>query len=167
MRDFFSVIIMPFSIFWELMLLAVVFLILKRKTASRVIAFFSFLWLAIISTCFIPDLLVEKLENKYSPLKMPNELTGRKPVFIMVLGGGISNPTKLISLDRLPASFLSRLTEGVRIHGVISNSKIVVSGGRSVSSVDHPDEITRAAISLGVSSASLEEINGAGNMSEE
>src|SRR5665648_266129 len=101
MRDFFSILIMPLSILWLLITLAVILFLLKKNSASKWLFLITFLWLLTISTGFIPDKLVKSLENQYSPLRVMTGTPGSGPVFIMVLGAGYSADDSLFPVDRI------------------------------------------------------------------
>ena len=68
MREILSFIIMPFSIFWILLILSGVMLMAKKKKITRWLLFIAIAWLLIISTRFVPEILAARLENRYKQI---------------------------------------------------------------------------------------------------
>jgi uncharacterized SAM-binding protein YcdF (DUF218 family) len=167
MRDFLSILIMPLSIMWLLILMAGILFLLKKKRTASCFVSISLLWLLTISTGFIPVMLVDSLENQYPPLNITDDLAGSTPVYIMVLGHGYTNDKKLPHIDQLSANSLFRLMEGIRIHQLISGSKIVFSWGEVKASEKYSDAMSQAAISLGVDTSFIKKINRVKNTKDE
>ena len=158
MHDFFSVLIMPLSILWVLIIVAVTFLLFKKLRTTILFFLISFLWLLIISTGFIPSVLVDSLENQYPPLNIRDNMVDSTPVYIMVLGANFSGDQKLSPNNKLSSIALGRLVEGIRLHRLIQGSKIVFSDNIPKLIGNQADIMTQAAIALGVKSACIEKI---------
>ncbi len=167
MRDFISILIMPLTIFWLLIISAAVLFLVKRKKSSVFLIFTSLLWLLIITTRFISDRLVNRLENQYTPLVLTDSITGRYPVYIMILGAGYYADDRFTAIDRISANSLCRLAEGIRLQRLITGSKIVLSGDNTSEHGNQAELMTRAAVSLGVQSSFIEKIGGARNTGDE
>ena len=156
MRTFISNIILPLPVLWVFMLLAFIQYIRKKKTSSRIFVVLSVLWLLVISTPFVTDLLVRNLENRYAVFS-PEYLQNKKgPVNILVLGGGCTDDKRLPANSQLEAGSIARLSEGIRIHRLFPGSTLITSGYAGTSN-DTPHAIVaaKAAILLGVDPASI------------
>jgi uncharacterized SAM-binding protein YcdF (DUF218 family) len=158
MKEFLQKLIMPLTIFWLLLILNGVLYLLKRKKATRWLFFITVAWFLIISTKFIPDLLVSRLENQYSPLVKIDAANFTSPVYIMVLGAGYSDDKKLNPTDRLSVTALGRVVEGIRLYRLIPGSKLIFSGFSGRLSVSQAEVSVAAAISLGVSHSDIKSL---------
>jgi len=167
MREFLSNLIMPLSILWLQIILAIILYILNIKRAGKLFLCISLLWFMMISTSFIPDFLVNSLESQYSPIKISNDLITNNETYIVVLGGGFSNDDNLPPNDRLTGSSLFRLTEGIRLHKLISGSVLVVTGNSDGDAENQADLMAKAAISFGVNTSCIKKITAAKNTSDE
>ena len=116
---------------------------------------------------FIPDILINSLENQYPPLNIPRDISESDTVYIMVLGAGLTGTSDLSANNELSASSICRLVEGIRIHRLISGSKIVFSGYSSGQLANQADIMEQAAISLGVEASHINKVNWARNTSDE
>jgi uncharacterized SAM-binding protein YcdF (DUF218 family) len=76
-------------------------------------------------------------------------------VFILVLGGGHTDDTRLSSTNQLSPSALSRLIEGIRIQRLKPANILVLSGYRGKGDVAHAEVLRRAAVVLGIPPESL------------
>lgn len=107
------------------------------------------LWLALASTPPLPTLLVESLENQYTPLLQAPSFS--LPTHILVLGGGHVSDERLPPNDQLSEQALSRLVEGIRLHRLIPGSKLALSGySRPGITPSHAEVMAQTAIILGV-----------------
>ena len=88
----------------------------------------SFVWLLLITTPFLPDLLVSNLENQYSTISETKLDSLNGHVNVLVLGGGITNDLRLPPNNQLSEIALCRLSEGIRIVRIIPDSKLITSG---------------------------------------
>ena len=116
----------------------------------------SVLWLLIISTPFVPNLLAKNLENQYTVFSSEYLPSKKESVNILVLGGGHTNDKRLPANSQLGGSSLARLTEGIRIHRLFPGSTLITSGYAGKSN-DKPNAIVsaNAAMLLGVDSANI------------
>jgi len=96
-----------------------------RRAAIGLIAA-SAVMLLFVSTPFLPERLLSNLENAYAPIS-ENELPHAD--WIVVLGGGASGGEKKPPADRLSASSLYRIAEGVRLAESIPDAVLITSGG--------------------------------------
>jgi uncharacterized SAM-binding protein YcdF (DUF218 family) len=155
---------MPLPFFWLMVTLASVFAIRGRKKTSGRLMVFSVLWLLVISTPFIPDLLVAGLENRYPVYALPGESpctateteSGASGVNILVLGSGHTNDSRLQATNRLSETALARLTEGIRLQRQIPASLLITSGWSGKrETVPQAEVLAQAALLLGVDSSQV------------
>jgi uncharacterized SAM-binding protein YcdF (DUF218 family) len=110
----------------------------------------------VISTPFVPNLLVRNLENRYTVFSPEYLQNKKRPVNILVLGGGHTDDERLPANSQLAESSLARLAEGIRGHRLLPKSTLITSGygGKSndTSNAIVPDN---AAMLLGVDSADI------------
>jgi uncharacterized SAM-binding protein YcdF (DUF218 family) len=141
---------MPLTIFWIILLTGIVLYFLKRKRTGLGLVFFSVLWLAIISTPFLPHLLVSSLEKRFPPLLELPKLPANDTVYILVLGGGHMENVNLPPNDQLSLSSVSRLLEGIRLHRLSPGSRMVFSGIAKNYNYSHATVMRQSALSMGV-----------------
>ncbi len=163
MREGISFILRPLTIFWILFIVSALLIILRRAKSGRIILIITFVWLTVISTRFIPEMLIKKLENSYKPLALNDSITLKNPVYIMVLGGGYSDDISLFANDRLSLNSLARLVESIRVHNLVSGSKIMAGGYKDRLKTTQSDNIEDAAILFGCKPADLIKISIAVN----
>lgn len=150
MKSLLSELILPLSVFWILILVAVFLRLRKKNKSSQYLLVISVCWFLIISTPFLPNLLVLHLENQY-PVVSPKVLNDlNQPVNILVLGGGHSNDERLPATNQLSESALTRLVEGIRLHLQIPNSSLITSGFAGQEGISQAEVLAKAAVVLGV-----------------
>lgn len=74
---------------------------------------------------------------------------------MLVLGGGFTNDTSLPANSRLASNSLTRVVEGIRVHRLIPNSKLIFSGKAKKGSISIAETMRLTALSLGVDSSSI------------
>ena len=156
MRTIISNIILPLPVLWIFILLAFIQYIRKKKTSFRIFVVSSVLWLMVISTPFVPNLLVRNLENRYTVFSPEYLQNKKRPVNILVLGGGHADDERLPDNSQLAESSLARLAEGIRVHRLLPKSTLITSGyaGKS-NDTPHAIVLANAALILGVDSSSI------------
>lgn len=150
LKEALSTLIMPLPIFWILVFISLFFLIIKKFKIGKILAAISFIWLFVISTPFIPNLLIKSLESQYSSLLYPEKEIKDSLVNILVLGGGHTSDISLPANNQLSDAALARLIEGIRIHRLIPNSKLIVSGSKVSDAQSQALIMKNTAIALGV-----------------
>lgn len=113
------------------------------------------LWLLLISTPFLPDLVVGYLEDKYMPVANTDIENIQVPVNILVLGGGHTDDLRLPFNSQLSESTLARLTEGIRLHQRLNNSKLITSGYGRTNQLSDARVSANTAILLGIESSRI------------
>jgi uncharacterized SAM-binding protein YcdF (DUF218 family) len=159
MREFFSFIFMPSGIFLVLTIIGIGFYLLKRTGIGKIIIILAGLWFLMITTKFLPEIVISNFEDKYPTLAKTDIFLDTEAVNIMILGGGYSDDMSLMPNDQLNDNTLKRLSEGIRIHRLIPISKIVSGGCDGRLKLKQSDVISRAALSLGVDSSDLKVLN--------
>jgi len=108
------------------------------------------LWLLLVSTPFIPNLLVENLESRYEVFSENALMDTGKHVYILVLGCGHTNDERLPANNQLSVAALGRLAEGIRLQRQIPGSMIITSGSRGKEKKPQSTVLAEAAVLLGV-----------------
>lgn len=148
MRSFLSQILLPLPLFWILLITGYLLFIRKKIYAAKIITGAAVLLLILVSTPFVPQMLVKNLENRYPVFEAEKIDKTIQPVHILVLGGGHTNDDRLPATGKLSESALTRLTEGIRIHRDIPGSRLITSAfGKTV---PHAKVLADAAVLLGV-----------------
>jgi uncharacterized SAM-binding protein YcdF (DUF218 family) len=122
-----------------------------EKIWFRILLGLTIVWILLISTKYIPDLLIENLEKEYLIKNSLTEVSNEKSFNILILGAGFSDDPSLPPNDQIENSTLGRLCEGVRVYRTIPGSKIVTGSYKGKMKITQGDAILNAAIALGVS----------------
>ena len=104
--------------------------------------------LALFSYTPFSDIALRSLECRYASLVDVSQFSDIK--WVVVLGGGHNSDSRLIATSQLSESSLSRLVEGVRIHRLLPESRLVLSGGAVFDPVSEAEVMARAAEIMGV-----------------
>ena len=104
--------------------------------------------LVLFSYTPFPDISLKSLEYRYAPLIDVSQFSDIK--WVVVLGGGHHSDFKLPATSQLSESSLSRLVEGVRIHKLLPESCLVLSGGSVFDPVPEAKVMARAAEVMGI-----------------
>lgn len=118
----------------------------QRKGFGSFLIFVSLALLALVSFQPFTSSLLLKLERQYQPF-LPTEA----PVdYVMVLGNSHVVDDELPPTSELSRVALMRLVEGIRIHFMYPNSKLILSGYDGGYEVSHARMLARVAMALGV-----------------
>jgi uncharacterized SAM-binding protein YcdF (DUF218 family) len=120
----------------------------RRRWSGRILVGTLVLFLLTASRPF-PELLVGYLENQYQPLHDLEALSSLDSVHVLVLGGGHTADPDLPATGQLSTQALQRLTEGLRIHRQLPQSRLIVSGYGNRSSRSQAEILRQAALELG------------------
>ena len=97
-------------------------------------------------------MLVKAKESQYPVLIAPlQKIADSTEVIILVLGAGHSHTSGFTVNDRLSDTALKRLVEGIRLHRLLPNSKLMCSGYSSSSRQTQAEVLAETALLLGVS----------------
>lgn len=143
----------PFTIFWILLLISAVTYLLKKERVFRWLLLLMVGWFFVITTPMVPMYMLKSLEDRYEPLKFPEDkLNTAQEIHIVVLGAGYFGTNRFPATTTLQSTTLKRLIEGVRLYNTLPNSKLITSGPYSFHNKPSQAEVAKsAAISLGVS----------------
>ena len=145
----------PLTIFWILAITAIVLLYLKRRKSGLILLLISGFWLFFITTSLFSRYPVFFLERKYPTLfTVPDSLKGSE-TYILVLGSGHTCDKNLTPTNQLSLNALGRLTEGIRLHRQIPESKIILSGYGEYEPMSHAEMLREAAIEMGINDTCL------------
>jgi len=159
--------IMPLSLFWMLLAFSGIMLLLKKKKATRWLFLIALIWLLVISTRFVPDLLVSRLESSFKSFSESDCYNLKNPVNIIVLGGGHSDDNRFPVNDRLSGVALGRMIEGIRIIKMIPGSNLITSGYAGSLSISQAELLKENAVMLGVDSSRIRTITTTRNTIDE
>jgi uncharacterized SAM-binding protein YcdF (DUF218 family) len=158
---------MPLPVLYLLLGAGIVLLKIKKKRATKWLFLIAGIWLLVISTRFIPDLLIRSLENRYPSLPEVEKTSYTTPIYVMVLGGGHSDDRDLPPNDLLSGAALGRLAEGIRLHRLLPESRLVLSGYPGRSSLSQAEVLARTALSLGVLESDIKRLATTRNTGDE
>lgn len=158
---------MPLTIFWIILLTGIVLFLLKRKRTGLITGVFSIIWLAMISLPFLPQQLAWSLEKRFPPLFEPPKIPTNDTVYILVLGGGLMENVNLPPNDQLSLSSACRLLEGMRLHRLLSGSRMVFSGITRDHKYNHATVMRQSALSMGVEDKEISLLPNSVNTQEE
>ena len=140
----------PFNILWMMVFAGIMCALLKKKAVMRGIFIGAGLWFLVISTPFLPTLLLNSLERQYEPVLAGQLSDSATSYHIIVLGGGHGFDDRLPANSLLSSTALSRLSEGIRIHLQIPNSTLILSGYSSSGRTTQAEMLKDTALLLGV-----------------
>lgn len=120
----------PLPIFWLFIILGMVLFLIGVVPIAYYVIMFAFIFLLLISTPFLPEYFLKKLEGKYNYLLHTDHLSeNSSEVFIHILGAGYSNDSRLSNTANLHLSSTYRIVEGLRLFNCLENSKFILTGG--------------------------------------
>ncbi|MFK7807954.1 MAG: ElyC/SanA/YdcF family protein [Saprospiraceae bacterium] len=103
----------------------------------------------------LPEYLVRKLERKYPAYNNTFTKVKKQYAHVLVLGGGFTNDTSLPPNSRLASNSLTRVVEGIRVHRLLPNSKLIFSGKAKKGEISIAETMRATALSLGVDSTDI------------
>lgn len=166
MRQILSLVFTPIGIFCFFIALALIFKKFGRIRAYRIILAVTCIWLLVITTKFIPDLMVNSLESQYQSYKVSQNPGERGESDILILGAGFSDDPSLPPNDQLENSTLARLCEGLRIHHILPDSRIICGGIIEHLTFKQSEAVSLAAVGLGVDPSNVETFDITSNNTE-
>ena len=142
----------PLPVLLLLLLSALVLLLAGKRRASLVFIFLATTVLIVCGYGFFTRSDLYELERQYPPfavqLLTPEQEQHLK--YVVVLGNShVSDPGIPIS-SQISGSSLRRIVEGIRIHRMLPQSKLVISGGRNFDPVANARIVGELTLQLGV-----------------
>lgn len=135
----------PFFMVLCLIFLALIGLFYQWRYAPyRSILLLVFCTFLMLSTGWLPAFLTHYLENQYQAIKTPRPSVA----WIVVLSGGQADLSGIVIPDRLYGSSIKRLLEGMRVHNMLPESKLLISGGGYASEYSEAESMHDLALML-------------------
>jgi len=139
----------PVSICLVLLVLGLIFLwFTRRQKTGKVLVTIGVVLLALFSYSAFSDHLLGPLEYRYPPVLNPAGFSDVK--WVVVLGSGHISDPRLPVTGQIDESAAVRLVEGIRLHRMLPDSKLVLSGGRVFDPVPHARVMADVAAVVGV-----------------
>lgn len=135
MKSVISYFLNPIPIFGILILVGILLWRLKEKKWAGGFFVASALWFLMISTSFVPEVLLNNLEKQYPVFRLDERFGRDDSVHILVLGSGHINDSRLQVHNQLTETSLARITEGIRIQKLFERSLLVTSAAHMQRSV--------------------------------
>ena len=118
----------PLSLSLEILLFGLFLLWFTRKQKTgKIVVSIGVLLLMIFSFGIISNTLLRPLEYKYAPRLSLEDMHHVK--WVVVLGGGHTSDPQIPVTSQLSDASTARLIEGIRLHNMLPQSKIILSGG--------------------------------------
>lgn len=122
-----SSLIYPFPFCFELLVLGLLILLLTRfQRLGKGLVAGGLVLMAVFSFAPVPGMMGKSLEHRYWPANRATDLKGVR--YIAVLGSGYTTDYRLPPNSRLNTTALARLIEGIRLHRMIPESRLIFSG---------------------------------------
>lgn len=118
-------------------------------------------------TGYVPGYLADRLERKFPVYQRSVGIQDSTATLILVLGSGYTLDKRLPANSQLGNTALSRLVEGIRVHKLIPNSKIVTSGYAPDGNETQAQVTKRAALLLGIDANKITTLDKPTNTQEE
>jgi uncharacterized SAM-binding protein YcdF (DUF218 family) len=152
LKNFLGKLISPTPLL-SLLLILGIFFIKKKQKLQKYHYIFLCLCFFIIGCNPLIDFSLDKYENIHPKYEQTSQNLSIK--YIVVLGGGI-DPTSTQPLSsQLSVASSIRLIEGIRIHNVYQDSKLVLTGKGGYEQLTEAAAMAQMAIALGVNKDSI------------
>jgi len=139
----------PIPLCIEILLLGLFFLWFTRKQkAGRIVVSIGVLLLCTLSYGAVSDIVVRPLEYEHPPLMKLEDVCEVK--WVVVLGGGHTSDPKVPITSQLSRASIVRLVEGIRLHNMLPESKLILSGGSAFDPVPNANVLADVALAIGV-----------------
>ena len=133
----------------------------RRRLVGRICLTLGVVMFFVFGTGPFPDMMLHSLENDYPPfgpeVAEAQFVAGWKPAYVVVLGGDHTANPNLPVTSRLGPKTTARLNEGLRMHRLYPNTKLIVTGGKTNKNqlIAIADDMAEVAESWGVSRESM------------
>ena len=124
----------------------------RRQKIGKIVVSIGVLLLMIFSIGIISNTLLRPLEYKYTPLLSLEDMHHVK--WVVVLGGGHISDPQIPITSQLSDASTTRLLEGIRLHNMLPESKIILSGG-GFDPVPNAKIMADVALSIGINKEDL------------
>lgn len=141
--------LLPLSICLEILLVGLWLLLFTRKQKTgKAIILLGIASLILFSYAPVADVALRSLEYRYPPLV--DVLPFSDVAWVVVLGGGHHSDSTLPVTSQLSESSISRLAEGIRIHRLLPESRLLLSGGAVFDPVSEANVMAEVAGTMGI-----------------
>ncbi|MCC5914782.1 MAG: YdcF family protein [Balneolaceae bacterium] len=140
----------PFHVLIGLVLLFALGRYLKLNRLAFYSGISALLWFLISTTPLVPTILMNQLEDRYTPVYAESLSDLDAPYHIVVLGSGHGFDDRLPANTLLSQRAVMRLSEGIRLHRMLPNSTLILSGYSSSGRTTQAEMLRDAAVLLGV-----------------
>lgn len=148
-KEILGLMCMPLSIAGILMFAGVAMLVATgRQVLGKIVVSLGVIVALGAAWAPLADRLLSPLETRHAPLVLSEVPPGVRQ--IVVLGGGHVSDARLPDTGRLSGSSLARLAEGIRLHRLLEDSRLVFTGAAVFDPEPHARVMARAAVDLGV-----------------
>jgi len=150
LKKILTLFMMPFTVSLGVLGGGILLLWARRGVrAAKIMLTLGFLSLTALSFSAVADQFIKPLESRYPPLVDTANLKNVK--WVVVLGGGQASNPDYPANAQIGNSSLARLVEGVRLHRLVPESKLLLSGGAVFD--PSPEAVIMAAVArmLGIS----------------
>jgi len=125
----------------------------RRQKAGKIVVCLGIVLLMLFSYTPFSDISLRLLEYKYTPLTDLHQFSDIK--WVVVLGGGHNSDQKFPVTSQISKSSLSRLVEGIRLHKLLPESSLVLSGGAVFDPVPEAKVMAGVAEIMGIGDDNL------------
>ena len=141
--------VLPLSVCIGILLIGVCCLFFTRKQKTgKAIILLGIASLIIFSYAPVADVALRSLEYRYPPLV--DVVPFSDVAWVVVLGGGHHSDSTLPVTSQLSESSISRLVEGIRIHRLLPESRLLLSGGTVFDPVPEANVMAEVAGTMGI-----------------
>jgi uncharacterized SAM-binding protein YcdF (DUF218 family) len=145
----------PLNLTLEILLLGLILLwFTRRQRLARTLVTGGWLLLLLSSCAPVSNWMLGSLEWRYRPVTDPAAL-GARVRWIVVLGGGHANDGRLGPSGQLTTATLARLMEGIRLHRLLPDSRLLLSGGAPFGRIPDANVMAEAAVLFGVNRSDI------------
>ena len=134
---------LPFGLGLSLVGLLLLWFTARQKLGKSLVTV-GVVLLLLLSAAPVAEKLLAPLEDVYLPYGVPATGAGSHDdvAFVVVLAGGLPTEPALPITRQVGARGMARLVEGVRVHRLCPNSKLVLSGGLGANPNTPRDELS-------------------------
>jgi len=139
----------PVPLCLEILLLGLLLLwFTRRQRTGKIVVSIGVVLLAALSYSAVSNVFLRPLEYRYRPLLKAEEICDVN--WVVVLGGGHTSDPQIPITSQLSDDSMARLVEGIRLHNMLPESKLILSGGSAFDPVPNADVLADVALAIGV-----------------
>lgn len=161
MKKIISPLFQPLTLGLEIILCGLILLCFTRRQRwGRIVTIVGVLVILLLSLAPVSMYILRPLEYCYPPFM--SETTGERTIaaalpisWIVVLGGGSTDDTEVPVNSRLSLESIARLTEAVRLYGMLPGCRLILSGGAPFGDAPEADALAGTAQIMGVPAKDL------------